>query len=220
MGPNYNTTHIHHVAAPIPVVQSPGPALRPPQKVKSLRLPPARAVGQNRLHVFAISLLVPATSPADDIRPALHVRTARTTSRWTLLPDGRKAQSVVLALENRAPAALAPDERVWLRAGLEVSLGGLPKGFELVRTGQVGRLMPGDAREVELLVAPAADRAVRFAMVERDCPVQVRAADRNRSQANDLGTITLEGPLVADWDAFYRDPDVRLPVLTAFASPD
>jgi hypothetical protein len=207
-GRNWNITHIHHAVVPLP------PTITA-RNVTALRLPPARAVGQNRLHIFALSLAFPAprSSNEDAARPALRIRTAQTKSRWTELPDGRKAQSIVLALENAASSSLISHPEAWLRSTLSISLTGLPVGFEVVRAGLVSRLMPGDGRDVEVLVAPVAGV---FELVSdwQDWRGEVRVTGSYPDGRRvDLGRSRVVGPLVRDWKAFYRDPSVSRPSL-------
>ena len=199
-GRNWNVTHIHHAVVPLP----PSIALL---NVTALRLPPARDVGQNRLHVFALSLALP--DPRSTAQLALRIRSAQMTSRWTELPDGRKAQSLVLALENAASASLVPHSQAWLRSNLSVSVDGLPAGFEVVRAGKAGRLMPGDGRDVEVLVAPSAGGHSDTTSDQNEWDGEVRVTGTLADSKHiDLGRATVKGPLVRDWAAFYLDPAV------------
>lgn len=207
---------MHHAVVPLPLTVG-------SRNVTALRLPPARNVGQNRLHVFALSLALPASRSPRQQYPTLRVRSMHTTSRWTGLPDGRKAQSIKVILENASPSSLIAQHDSWLRSALTISFDGLPAGFDVVRVGEALRLMPGDSRAVEILVAP--NGAGAGIIAGWDGVVQVIGSFAD-GQHVDLGQNTIVGPLVRDWEAFYKDPQVGetcsppliLPLLTALHS--
>lgn len=151
-----------------------------------------------------MTLVLPTPPPQGSARPSLQVRHVRASSRWTLLADGRKAQSLEIAVSNQAPPSSISDAKAWLREPLEISLEDLPDGFEMVQKGRVTRLMPGDERMVEILVAPTGKEVSSTGLGS----VSVLGTFADGSKAK-MQAVADDGCLVSDWEAFWLRNNVR-----------
>lgn len=113
---------------------------------------------------------------------------------------------MLVTLRNPHSQRAHPDRRAWVSEPLKVGLRGLQSGWEVVRTGRVERLSPGDSIEVELLVRPSAKGKGRILEELENVEVVAGKVDGQLVKAWTIGRLKGVGTLVRDWDLWENDP--------------